>query len=157
MFAKFKIVAPLVALFVACMAVDAAPALPLPMPQSCSCTAHYNGVIYNDTIVGGDADFSQQVCTSLGQANAVFNGTSHACDVNTQSGYDSFHAGCSPLSISDPLGAQHYATTICTHYFPPVPLPTACTCVDVAGINVAAQTQSTCDFLTNFGASMVAG
>ncbi|KAG0294178.1 hypothetical protein BGZ98_001870, partial [Dissophora globulifera] len=151
MFAKSKIAAPLVALLVACMAVEAAPVVTVPLPESCICPSSYQQIAVPDPkwggydYISGGADNTKQVCTRVGQANgAVFNGTSARCDIATQSGYDSYVAGCADSFVMDPLGDLHYGVLLCHHQFPDVPPPQVCTCTDPSGVNTTAQTNYIC-------------
>ncbi|KAG0295688.1 hypothetical protein BGZ98_001268, partial [Dissophora globulifera] len=162
MFSKSKIVAPLVALLVACMAVEAAPAaLDLPITQQCACSTSFPQSAYTGPVPhdGGNAYFTQQVCTSLG-SKGVFvdngNNLGNACNTATQSGSAAFNAACIASSIVDNAGTAHFGVTDCINSFPTVPLPTSCFCEDTVGAN-ATSTTTACNFVaTNIkGATLV--
>ncbi|KAG0310821.1 hypothetical protein BGZ99_000128 [Dissophora globulifera] len=149
MFAKSKIVTSLVAFLVACMAVEAVSAVDLPINQLCDCVAHVSEEIHYPngslTINNYDVDFSQQICNSLGQANAVYGSVEGRfyCETKSQSASAAYIADCQTLYAVDSQGAQYGAESHCTTWLPPVPVPTSCFCETAAGNNVTA-TQSSC-------------
>ncbi|KAG0293317.1 hypothetical protein BGZ98_002227, partial [Dissophora globulifera] len=146
MFIKSKtFVIPVVALLAACMAVEAAPAADVPLPEACYCNVWSN-------VKGAILERSQDVCTTVGQANgAVWDAPNVHCDISTQSGYNSFVSDCAKYSNVDSAGEVHYGQVNCEANFPHVPVPQSCSCTDPSGANTTAQTLRACTLVGNAG------
>ncbi|KAG0312463.1 hypothetical protein BGZ99_009489, partial [Dissophora globulifera] len=150
MFAKSKkIVTPLVALFVACMAVEGTSNPPL--PQVCRCKI---GPLPGSPAPGTVISRSQDACVAVGQANgAVWDATRGGwCQIGTESAHDSYVDVCSNYSqefqVGTPYNGTLYGVASCGT---DVPTPQSCICADPSGVNTTAQTQRACTLINNTG------